>query len=374
MAYSQINQDKGSIAAVMEYGAEDIDADPAKELTGRLELMIEPLARPESRSAPLRLAVVGAGSFARSVHLPQLKRDSRVDLKVIVTRSPLGARTVAKANRVPICTTDWEVAVRDPDIDAVMITTRHNLHAEQTLAALEAGKQVFVEKPMAITVKDCERIVRKQGEHVLIVGFNRRFSPAVQYVKAAFERLNGPKNVLMRVNAGRLDSSNWVYGSEGGGRIIGEGCHFFDLVRWLVGEEPRYVTAAHTRMGLSAAEDRDNLSAVIEFSDGSIATLVYITSGSSRHGKERLEVHADGTSIVLDDYTQVTAAGLADSKPFRARKADKGHNAIVDHFIQAASGYVAPLLDARDGWWAQRLASAALLSAEKREPVDLAGG
>jgi predicted dehydrogenase/threonine dehydrogenase-like Zn-dependent dehydrogenase len=373
LAYEQVTTNKIAIAAVLEYGeGDDPERDQGAEHPAhrvRVGSVVEAdIRRPRGS---VGIGLIGAGGFFKAVHLPNLKGDSRIVPVIVATRSSLTGRAVADEGGFPSCTTDWHEVIADAQVDAVLIMTRHHLHAEQTLAALAAGKHVFVEKPLAISTEDCRRVVEAQQNQVVVVGFNRRFAPAVVHLRQAISTLRGPKHLLMRVNAGRLPATHWIYGPEGGGRIFGEGCHFFDLLRWLVSSKPVRISAGHTSGGPFAAEDHDNLSAIIEFDDGSIATLIYAASGSTQSDKERIEVYADGSSLILDDYRSVMVRGTRQGADFKSRRPDKGHRAILGHFLDAARGAAVPAMTAEDGWWAQMLAEAARLSADEHRPIEI---
>jgi len=363
-AYARITDAHDVIGAVLEYpqGGDGDAGDGASRAAVHLGAA--------SRNGHVNVALVGAGAFARAVHIPNLRRDERVRIVGVAARTGITASTVARDCGAALATTDWHDVLGD-DADAVVVATRHDIHAEQAVAALEAGRHVFVEKPLALSVADCERVVdaQQRAGRVVMVGFNRRFAPAVVHARTALARLRGPKNVLIRVNAGRLPANHWTYGPEGGGRVLGEGCHFFDLARFLAGAEPESVLAVSARGGAFNAEDRDNLDTVIRFRDGSVATVMYATAGFAGSGKELIEVYADGASVIVDDYRSCVVGGVPGVTTQRFKGMDKGHRGLMAHFVASVAGTEQPSMEARDGLVAQAMAEAALRSAASGEAV-----
>ncbi|MBI3760393.1 MAG: bi-domain-containing oxidoreductase [Chloroflexi bacterium] len=317
----------------------------------------------------LGLALIGAGQFAKAVHMQNLKAMSaEVSVRAVVSGSGGGARQAAEALGAAVATTDYAEVLRDPSVAAVLIATRHNLHAAQCLAAAEAGKHIFVEKPLGLTVEECRAVaeaVEKAGV-LLTVGFNRRFSRFSLAVKQALERVPGPRQIICRANAGPLPKTHWTLDpEEGGGRIIGEGCHFFDLMAYFVGAEPISITAQ------PAGDSPDDVAAVVRFADGSLGTLIYTGLGDPMFPKERIEIFAGGGVAVIDDFRAVTFSGLR-GKSVRGGGQDKGHRALLAHFVSAARGREKLEITARDGLIATACAVAAnaSLKSGKTERVE----
>jgi predicted dehydrogenase len=247
------------------------------------------------------VAVIGTGAFAQAFHLPNLQRIDGCHLEAVAARTGSSAKQAGDRFGARYCTTELDAILADPKVHAVVIATRHNLHAAQALAALDAGKHVFVEKPMALTVADCEAICAKAAETGLLVsvGYNRVFSPHARAAKAALAKVAGPKQVLYRCNAGPRPADHWSLDpQEGGGRILGEAVHFFDFCCWLLDADPVSITA----QAAGNAPDWNDLTALMRFPDGSLATVLYCTSGSPNSGKERIEVYGGGGSICIDDF------------------------------------------------------------------------
>lgn len=312
--------------------------------------------RAATQTNTLGIALVGAGSFAKLMHVPNLKAARpRVHVPVVVSGSGASARQVAQALDANSATTDYNAALADPSVGAVLISTRHHLHAAQTIAAAKAGKHIFVEKPLGITTDECRCVVTAVEEAGVLctVGFNRRFSRYAIAAKAALQNMAGQKQIVCRVNAGALPRSHWLIDpAVGGGRLVGEGCHFFDLMAWLADSPPRSVVA------VAAGDSPDEVSAVVQFQDGSVGTLVYTGLGDTRSPKERIEIYCGGGVIVIDDFAAVSFSGLR-GNALRG-KPDKGHWALLQNFIAAASGGGTMGITARDGLAATACAEAAL--------------
>lgn len=281
------------------------------------------------RSGRMRLAVIGAGSFVRGMHEPNLLRmRDRIEVVLVTDQSGVAARQMA--GRFPSCraATGAEAAIQAADADAVLIGTRHDSHGRLTAAALRAGKSVFVEKPLALNDAELAEIEQAvaASSGLLMVGFNRRFSPYLMPIRRVLERRVNPAMLLYRVNAGRLPYDHWTQTAEGGGRIIGEACHILDLLRYLVGAPVASVSVEGVGGSSLSLRAWDNAAVVLRYAEGSVATLLYTAAGDPQAGKERLEVFADGATFVLDDYTSVRAYGARGFRPAKGRP-DKGHEA-----------------------------------------------
>jgi predicted dehydrogenase len=303
---------------------------------------------------------MGAGGFFRAVHLPILVAHDGFDLRAIASRTGLQLRDLGLRHHVPSVTTDSEEILNDPDIDAVLIATRHDLHAALVLKALAAGKHVFVEKPMALTSAECEQIVEavRQSDLLLAVGFNRRFSPHALRAKKLLTTRE-PKTMVYRVNAGALPPGHWLRDPvEGGGRLMGEGVHFFDFLRWLVDADPADVRASS--VVLDGRSDADNVAATVTFADGSLGVLVYASGGDAGAGKERIEVFSGGRTVVLDDFRALEVHGGPGGGSQKSRVIEKGHKEILDNFCRAIRGEVVLGVTAQDGLWATWCAERAL--------------
>lgn len=309
--------------------------DPAEKLATTTIL------RPKSEAGKIRVALIGAGSFAREVHLPNLQKLSRLyHIRAVASRSGTSAKTTALQFEADYATTDYQEILKDREIDAVLICTRHHLHAEQALMAVKAGKAVFLEKPMAVTPSELEDLagLLRQSPVPFMVGFNRRFSPAARLLQQAISQRKNPLVMLYRVNAGYLPGDHWTQNLEGGGRIVGEACHMIDLLHYLVGPQ---LGAKAEAISLAPKTEHvlsgDNVAAILRFEEGSIATLIYTALGNSQLGKEYVEVFADGKTYVIQDFCSLKCYG-ATRPTWTADQPDKGHLAELVAFAECVNG------------------------------------
>jgi predicted dehydrogenase len=271
-----------------------------------------------------------------------------VELASVCARNGLSVRGAVEKDGFARGTTDYRELLADPDVDVVYVATRHDQHYPIACAAVEAGKAVFVEKPMTMTAAEGRDLVERVAKHkvLLTVGFNRRFSPHVVRLREALAPITAPRTILFRVNAGPLPSDHWLLDpTEGGGRILGEGVHFFDLMRFISGSEIRQVTS------VPGAHPRDEATVTLSFADGSLGTLVYATGGNAEAGKERLEVFSGGASFILDDFRSLTAFGVS-MPAFRTRSIEKGQAGQLENFMGALRGEAKLGVTAEDGYWA----------------------
>jgi predicted dehydrogenase/threonine dehydrogenase-like Zn-dependent dehydrogenase len=291
-------------------------------------------------SDKVQLAVLGAGNFASAVMLPTLSKIDDLELVGIASASGLSAQNAASKFNFNYATSDESKILADQAINTVAILTRHQLHSQQVIAALNAGKHVFCEKPLAITIQDLEDVFEvlenlSDRNQMLMVGFNRRFAPFSQQLKAFLGSRQEPLMANYRVNAGYLPPGHWLHDTlQGGGRIIGEGCHFIDYLTFLVGEPPSSVAALALPDGGRYQED--NVHLTFTFPDGSIGTIDYMANGDQTFAKERLEVFTAGRIAVLDDFRILELVHNGKRKLSRSRlRQDKGHRAEWQAFQSA---------------------------------------
>jgi predicted dehydrogenase/threonine dehydrogenase-like Zn-dependent dehydrogenase len=282
---------------------------------------------PVPKSGKIGVAVAGAGGFAQGMHLPNLaKLAARCELRVVMSRTGSNAAAVAKRFEAAKATTDYQAVLSDPDVDLVVIATRHDLHARMALQALLAGKHVLVEKPLAITQSELDEIEAffrgRTDTPVLMTGFNRRFSPAVRRAAEVLQDRSTPMILNYRMNAGYLPREHWVHGPEGGGRNIGEACHIYDLFNFLSRTPYENVEAAAIRPAGQWARN-DNFVATVTYADGSVCTLTYTALGEKSFPKERMEIFADGKVVFLDDYRSLAIAG-GQHRGWSSRNIEKG--------------------------------------------------
>lgn len=330
------------------------------------------------RKGEVTVGAIGAGNYASSMLFPALKSMAGVQLAAVATASGLTAADAARKFGFASHGADSGAILDDPDINAVVIATRHAAHPRLVAAGLAAGKAVFVEKPLAIDeagVALVEEAVRTApGDARLLVGFNRRFSPCVEAVKASFTSGAGPLAMMFRVHAGSLDPTAWQRSAEEGGRFVGEAGHFLDVFAFLTGSSPVAVTASRLRpqgTGASLGDEADNLSVVVDYADGSTGTLLYLTQGGSRTPKERLEVFGQGRTVTMDNFETVTVH-QGDAKPKTRRiGGGKGQAAQMAAFIAACREGTPMPIPADSLLATTRLTLAAVKSATNRRTVVL---
>jgi predicted dehydrogenase/threonine dehydrogenase-like Zn-dependent dehydrogenase len=288
------------------------------------------------RAAPspgkIRVALVGAGSFALGTHVPNINKLREVfEIRAVVNRTGASAKAAALNVEAAYATTELDEVLADADVDLVLISTRHDLHASLALAALEAGKNVFVEKPLALAEEELaavESFFADRDGPLLQTGFNRRFSPAIQAARRLLERRVEPLVADYRMNAGYLPPESWVHSAEGGGRNLGEACHVYDVFDFLTGAGVAGVSARAVGGDGRRISRNDNFVATVEYDDGSLCTLTYTALGHADHPKERMDVFADGSVLTLDDYRSLEVAGPGAG--WSGRRPDKGHLAELE--------------------------------------------
>jgi len=298
---------------------------------------------------PLAYALVGAGAFGTAMLVPQMKkRRDRFFLKAVVSRNAGQGGNFARDNQVEILTTDLTEVLSDPGVDLIVIATRHHEHADQVVRALSAGKHVFVEKPLALTWDELNRVATTvagaKGAPLLMVGFNRRFSPALVKVKEMVSGRRAPLVIEYRLNAGYLPPEHWVHGPQGGGRNIGEACHMYDAFRFLIGTPVESIGAVSIDPAALPYQRNENFSATLRYEDGSLAHLLYTSLGpKSGLGKERIEVFCDGETYIVDDFKQLVKASQG-TVLWQSGEPDKGHFEELSCFGDAiAAGSASPI-------------------------------
>jgi predicted dehydrogenase/threonine dehydrogenase-like Zn-dependent dehydrogenase len=270
------------------------------------------------------LGIVGAGNFTNAMILPALKKNG-TSVKYIASSGGLSAKTLANKFGVNYATSDYKEILADDEVKLVLITTRHNLHASMALACLEAGKHVFVEKPLALRLSEVDDIIAQaeKSEKSVVVGFNRRFSPHMEKIKKALGEASGPINICTTMNAGFIPKDVWIHDMEvGGGRIIGEACHYIDLLVYLTGSP--VTSVCMNAMGKNPEENTDNASILLRFENGSNGTINYFANGSKSYSKERIEVYSQERTFVCDNFRITQGYGAKGFGKLKTKQ-DKGH-------------------------------------------------
>jgi predicted dehydrogenase/threonine dehydrogenase-like Zn-dependent dehydrogenase len=294
-----------------------------------------PAANPHTRKDVLGVGFIGAGNYSTAHLLPHLKKNNDVRFLGLASATGLNAKQKAERFGFGYCATDIKPLLEDAAIDALFIGTRHSSHADLAIQALDAGKHVFVEKPMVVTEDQLDDVIAAYNRANalkptgLMVGLNRRFAPLTIKLKEALHS-DDALQMIYRVNSGNIPTSTWLHEEDnGGGMLIGEMCHFVDVMQFISGESPSSVYAQSLRVNSQKTSDYDNLSIVIAFDGGSVGTLCYNTIGNSGFPKERFEVYGGGAAGVIDDFRslEIMRAG----KPTRIKSAnqDKGQSREV---------------------------------------------
>jgi predicted dehydrogenase len=342
-----LDPSSGSLAVLLRYPAADSD-DPVATFRPVRRVALPP-RRPEGRDR-LNVALVGAGNIAKWAHLPAVSRSQGAALRAIHSNQGVRGKSYARRFGAEYCTTDFEEILHDPDVDIVLIATRNAHHAPQALAALRAGKHVFVEKPMALTAEDCRELVETAGQtrQHLTVGFNRRFAPFYVEFKQQLARRSGPAVVNCRVNSTGISGGYWMADAAEGGAILGEACHFVDLFFWLLDAEPIRVSGFSLPTGRAEPIGENNVSASFEFADGSIATLTYCTVGSRAAAGERVEAFASGLRLSTENFKALSTQS-GGWRHHRRLFPEKGYAAQFDAFVSAVRQGTSPAVTVRDG-------------------------
>jgi predicted dehydrogenase len=337
--------DTNSLAVLLKYPAADL-AEPAAGYLPQRKIEI----RSGSARDQVGVALVGAGNLARWVHLPNLKDTPGVHLRAVQSSSGARGKGYALRFGADYCASDYQEILEDPDVQVIVIVSRNPQHASQALAALEAGKHAFVEKPMALTEQECLdlfRAVRATGKQ-LTVGFNRRYAPSYLTLKSQLAKRSGPAVLNCRINSPGISGSYWMADPVIGGAILGEACHFIDLMYWLLDSEPLEVSAYSLPTGKKDPIGENNIVASFRLADGSIANLTYCTVGSRTSGGERVEIFAPGVGAFAENFKEaVVQSGIAHRTSSWFAK--KGYQAQMRAFFTALRKGEPPAITVRDG-------------------------
>jgi predicted dehydrogenase len=346
--YEKVLHDPEALGIIIKYPALQQNQDDGSEenihnlpfLAGK----ISPQRNPPAGIIP-SVGIIGAGNYARSTLLPALNR-TRAILAAVADINGVAATHAARKFGAEKAVSDYRLLLNDPMIQAVFVLVGHHLHARFVCEALEAGKHVFVEKPLAINEMDLSQVmdsVAKAPDRLLMVGFNRRFSPHVVKIRELLEGRTGPLCMTMTVNAGFIPPEHWTQDPDrGGGRIIGEGCHFIDLLSHLAGHPVTLVSAM--MVGRSGSIREDMMSILLSFTDGSVGTVHYFANGSKSYPKETLEVFVDGRVIRLENFRITKGYGFKGFSSFRTWRQDKGHQTEIAAFVERVSEGGMPLI------------------------------
>jgi polar amino acid transport system substrate-binding protein len=329
-AYQLISGDSSApyLGVVLNY-------DPEAEVTRRVALGTAPAPRQSPRG--IVLGVIGAGGYVPAMLLPHFKTEG-VEFRSIATASGISAHDVGKRFGFVEAVSSADEVLDNADVNLVVIGTRHDLHAELARKALERNKSVFVEKPLALNDEQLHAVLEAadQSSGRLMVGFNRRFSSLAQQAKEFFANRDTPLSILYRVNAGHIPKEHWTQDPlEGGGRIIGEVCHFIDLMQFLVGARPVSVFAESVSAKSPKTVDADSVFITLRFADGSNGVIAYLSEGDKSLAKERVEIFGGGRTFVLDDFRSGIGYASGREQQINLKTQDKGQRSQIQRICAA---------------------------------------
>lgn len=341
-AYNLLNGGKETLGILLKYPERDENTEKDDQI-----VMMPSKSKVENKSTPqVAIGMIGSGNYTNQILVPAVKKTG-ARLVSIASSGGVSGVHVGRRFGFEETTTNTDSIIDNNKINCVFITTRHNSHAHFTISALEAGKHTFVEKPLCIRRSELERVAEivKNSVSMLMVGFNRRFAPHIIKMKELLQRSMAAKTMIITVNAGAIPPEHWIQDKEvGGGRIIGEVCHFIDLLRFLAGVQITGIQA--TSVGQNAREkiSDDKVSITVSFEDGSIGTVHYFANGHRSYPKEKVEVFTDGKILSLDNYKTLKGYGWSDFKKMKLWSQDKGHVQCVRSFVDAiARGLPSPI-------------------------------
>lgn len=320
-AYQElIESEKKPLGILFDYNIE------SSKKIDKLKTRIE-VQEIKKKSGILNVAIIGAGSFAKNTHLPNLKKLSDLySVRAIADKIGSNTKDIAERFGCAYCTTNYKDVLVDPDVDVVIITTRHNLHAEIAMEAAKAGKAVFTEKPIALDQSELDEFIKviQETKIPFMVGFNRRFSPSAVKAKEIISKRINPMIINYRVNAGYIPPNHWVQTEEGGGRIIGEACHMFDLFNYFTDSAVESIEVNAITPKTSNRLASDNFIATLKYTNGSICSLTYTSMGADELEKEYIEIYVDGKVLIIEDFKSLKILG-SKIDGVKSRISEKGH-------------------------------------------------
>jgi len=306
----------------------------------------------------INVALIGAGRFAKVTLLPLMSKIPDYNLRAVCSTTGINAKEVAVKYNAEYYTTDYKEILEDENVDLVIIATPHNLHYPLIVDAANAGKAIYVEKPMCLSEEELDDIVKviEKTKVPLVVGFNRRYAPLAVKAKKLLGQKHRPYLIDYRVNAGFVPGTHWIQDSEvGGGRIVGECCHFLDFFNYIIESEVESICALGIPVNDTTVVANDNVAGAVKWADGSLATLTYTALGHGDLPKERIEIFADGSSIVIDDFKDMHLYGFG-ARDIRLKKQDKGHNQQLTEICRFLRGEKSNTISFEDCVKAMRMA------------------
>lgn len=326
------NSQEKPIIVLLEYNNSDETPDNSKVILN------SKISKPKDI---IQVGLIGAGAFAIGMHLPNIQAlNKQFRLKAVMNRTGFKAKNVATQFNADYATSNEEDIINDPEIDLVLIATRHDSHANLVLKSLQAGKHTFVEKPLAIEQEELEKIKEfysseTPNKPVLMTGFNRRFSSVAQEIKSHTSKRTNPLFIQYRMNAGFIPADHWVH--EHGGRIVGEACHLIDLMTFFTESKIASISVEKISPNNEKISGNDNVSMVLKYEDGSVCNIHYFAVGSKQLSKEYMEVHFDEKTIIMDDYKSLKGYGIK-IKEINSSRSEKGQKEELSCLYNTLSG------------------------------------
>jgi len=334
-AYADIqNSEKNILAALIEFSKADA-------YVTTKSYSVKPIDK-----SKIKVGIIGTGGFAQATLLPIIIENKNYQITAVCSLDGLTADSTAKRYGAAYATTNYQQILADPEIDLVVIATRHNSHAPIAIEAAKAGKAIFSEKPMAVNareLKELEQVLKETGTPYL-VGFNRRFSPFAQKIKNIFAARSNPLIMTYRINAGYVPPDHWVHGDEGGGRLIGEGCHFIDFCNCIVNKKIIQANIVAIDQQSANYQRNDNYSLTLSYEDGSVATIIYTALGKKEFPKEYIEIFSDGEIYIIDDFIKLTSTNFL-LPGFKLKRPEKGHGEEFDVLLKIINNSATVPLD-----------------------------
>lgn len=329
--YGSIGSSK-SIASILKYNENQSEF--------ATKVNINPFIKATEKA---NIGIIGAGNFTKMTMLPILKKTT-ANLYSIASAGGVTGTALAKKYNINFSTTDYNSILKDENVDLVLVTTRHNNHADLVIECLQNNKNVFVEKPLAIAPEQLEKVEKAYQENgynnAIHVGFNRRFSPHAQKLKTVLG--TAPMNIIATMNAGTIPANVWVHDMQvGGGRIIGEACHYIDLITFLTGSKVKSVCM--NAMGINPQENTDNATILLQYENGSTGVINYFANGSKSYEKERIEVYSQERTAVINNFRKLETYGFKNLKSFKT-KLDKGHKTQFERLVETTTNGGNPLI------------------------------
>lgn len=358
--YGDMSNSK-SIASIIEYSNKEVET-PERNIV---------VNQNDFKKTKGVVGIIGAGNFTSAMILPSLKKHN-ANLKSIASSGGLSGTTMAKKYNISNSTTDYKTIINDSEVDLVLVTTRHNTHAKMAAEVIEAGKHVFVEKPLALNNEELSEVLEalnKNKSASVSVGFNRRFAPLAIELKKQIGNSDTPINVVATMNAGYIPQDVWVHDMEvGGGRIIGEACHFIDLITYFTGSEVESVCM--NAMGKNPEENTDNATILLKYRNGSTGVINYFSNGSKAYDKERVEVFSQERTLIIENWRKLSGYGVKGFKKAKSGQ-DKGHSNQFEKLLSTVVNGGSPIIPLNEIVNTTRASFAAIESLKEGRWVNL---